>query len=113
MIKALIALSGFIAVAMGAAGAHGISDPHGAEMVRQAALYQLIHTLVLLYISDQKSLLARLSSAAFALGIVLFSVSLYMRYGLDFTIPAGIVPVGGSALMLGWIILALSYLKRR
>lgn len=108
----LISLSGFIAVAMGAAGAHAVHDTHGAAMVQQAALYHLIHTAVLLYLLGHAGKIAGAAKLFFALGIVLFSGSLYLRYAAHVMIPPGVVPAGGICYMLGWLMLALSALRR-
>ncbi len=108
----LISLSGFAAVAMGAAGAHAIPGEHAQEMIRQAAFYQLIHTLALLWLIDRSGKAIKLSKAFFTLGIVLFSVSLYLRYAAEIAIPSGVIPVGGGCYMLGWLALALSALRK-
>ena len=46
-------LSGFIAIVMGALGAHAVADAHLAALVETASLYQLIHALALLWLSGQ------------------------------------------------------------
>lgn len=102
----LTALSGFLAVAMGAAGAHAISGEHAQDMVRQAALYQLVHTLALLWLAEKSGRLALAAKIFFAGGIVLFSVALYLRYAAETIIPSGTIPLGGGCYMLGWLALA-------
>jgi uncharacterized membrane protein YgdD (TMEM256/DUF423 family) len=108
----LIAISGLIAVAMGAAAAHSLSGEHAREMVQQASLYHLIHSAVLLYAADKTGKAAGLSRLFFALGIVLFSMAIYLRYAADIAIPAGVIPAGGVCYMLGWLALAASSIKR-
>ena len=46
-------LSGFIAIVMGALGAHAVADAHLAALVETASLYQLIHALAMLWLSGQ------------------------------------------------------------
>ncbi|MBN9495844.1 MAG: DUF423 domain-containing protein [Alphaproteobacteria bacterium] len=114
---ALGALYGFVAVAMGAMGAHypGIDDA-GKEWLRTASLYQAIHALALIGIAalSEKRLTFRLSFAglAFALGVLMFSGGLYARalLGLDL---GALVPAGGMAFLAGWLLLFLSAFGRR
>jgi uncharacterized membrane protein YgdD (TMEM256/DUF423 family) len=114
---ALGALYGFIAVAMGAAGAHipGL-DETGKEWLRTASLYQAIHALALIGVAalaDRRATF-RLAFAGlgFALGGILFSGALYARalFGLDF---GPVVPAGGIAFLAGWFCLFLAAFGRR
>jgi uncharacterized membrane protein YgdD (TMEM256/DUF423 family) len=114
---ALGALYGFIAVAMGAMGAHfpGVDDA-GKEWLRTASLYQAIHALALIGVAalSDKRLTFRLSFAGlcFALGVLLFSGGLYARalLGLDL---GALVPAGGMAFLAGWLLLFVSAFGRR
>ena len=101
-----------IAVALGALGAHGLKN-----MVEESALqtwevavrYQFWHSLALLitaFAAEKISTNAcRLARRLFVIGILLFSGSLY---GLTLGGPSWlgpVTPLGGLALLGGWIIL--------
>lgn len=110
------ALNGLLAVAMGAAGAHAAADPGAIVWIEKAARYQMYHALaivvVALLVDRRPSPLLHLSAAVFVLGVILFSGSLYaMAFaGAATTL---VTPAGGLALMLGWLLLALSAFGRR
>jgi uncharacterized membrane protein YgdD (TMEM256/DUF423 family) len=112
MLTALAGLSGFIAVAMGAVAAHTIHEAHGADMVREAALYQLIHTIALLCAAPPAGKLTRAAALLFIAGIALFSGGLYLRYAAGLALPAGVIPAGGICFMAGWLMLAVSALAK-
>lgn len=114
---------GFLAVALGAFGAHGLSArlaplPDGAarlEWWSTAAHYHLVHALALAVIAF---LAARSSSAAvtvaaiaFAIGIVLFSGSLYVMTLTGARALGAITPIGGLAFLVGWASIAVAAWK--
>jgi len=105
----LAALSGLLAVAAGAFGAHGVQDPTARELLRTGATYEFIHALATLACAALMATAmprARFAPAWFLLGTLLFSGSLY---ALAFGAPrmVGIVtPFGGLAFMAGWAVLA-------
>jgi uncharacterized membrane protein YgdD (TMEM256/DUF423 family) len=109
---ALGSLAGLTAVAMAAQAAHGMAwlDPPALAMMRSAIEIQGWHALALLACglwSPSGGRLADWAGAAFALGIVLFCGAVYavalsgVRLGL-------IAPLGGTLLMVGWLLLGLS-----
>lgn len=100
----LAALSGALAVAAGAFGAHGASGK-AAEWLRTGAQYQLIHALAALI-----AVQLRAGGAAwlFVAGGALFAGTLYlMALGLPRWLGA-ITPLGGALLIAGWLWLAWS-----
>ncbi|GAA5315931.1 MAG: DUF423 domain-containing protein [Candidatus Pelagadaptatus aseana] len=112
----LASFSGFIAVALGAFGAHGLRgrlDEALLSTYQTGVEYQFIHTLALLAVAlllyrtpDSSSL--KVSGWAFVIGIGLFSGSLY---ALAFGAPSWvgpITPVGGLSFMVGWLSLCWS-----
>jgi uncharacterized membrane protein YgdD (TMEM256/DUF423 family) len=111
LIVALAALNGALAVAVGAAAAHIASDvPNARELLRTGSDYQLWHALALLASALLMTRtrgwgrrLAGAAAAAFALGILLFSLSLYWAALGGRAVAA---PFGGSLLILGWLLLA-------
>ncbi len=104
-----------LAVAMGAFGAHALKerlDDYSRTVYEKAVFYHFIHALGILIVS----LLARTgiltasgaerTSWLLALGIVLFSGSLYALAISGVRILGAITPIGGVAFILGWVILA-------
>ncbi len=114
----LAALSGALAVALGAFGAHGLK-PHLTDyqisIWEKAVFYQFIHTVVVLvlalYMQQHGATPAwRWGALLMLTGILLFSGSLYVlavRELLPF--PAGwagpITPLGGLCFIAGWLLL--------
>ena len=115
----LAAASGFIAVVLGAFGAHGLKKVLSAEMLavyQTAVQYHFVHTLALLAVGMlmlgwQKTMALQVSAVAFAVGIVLFSGSLYLLAITQIKIFGPITPMGGIAFMIGWMSLLVATVK--
>jgi len=107
------ALLGLLGVALGAVAAHAITDPKAVAAVEKAAVYQLIHVLALLFVSQQASRWARLSCWFYFLGITLFCGSIEVKYLLGLHNATVLAPSGGICLMLGWIFLGVSSLNQK
>ena len=109
----LLALAGLAGVALGAYGGHGRFSAEAAGTWSTAVTYQLIHVLAglaALLLDRPPGRLQLASAAAFLLGIVLFSGSLYLRVlGISPGLP--MAPVGGILLMTGWLLLAVAGLR--
>lgn len=105
----LAALSGFLAVAMGAFAAHGLDDPSAQDWMRTGAQYAAIHALATFACAGLMQLgagRARLAAAFFLGGTALFSGSLYaMALGAPRGL-AAVIPVGGLLFLIGWLTLA-------
>jgi uncharacterized membrane protein YgdD (TMEM256/DUF423 family) len=105
----IAALLGFLAVALGAFGAHGLKvtlASHGTLAVWQtAALYHLMHSVVLLVLA-QKERPARTSFALLTAGVIVFSGSLYLLAITGVKWLGAITPLGGLCLLAGWICVA-------
>ena len=105
----LAALAGFLAVALGAFGAHGLKavlEKNGTLAVWQtAALYHLVHAVVLLVLA-QRAVVPRVAFALFGTGIVIFSGSLYALAVTNVQWLGAITPLGGLCLLAGWLALA-------
>ncbi|HEX7480004.1 MAG TPA: DUF423 domain-containing protein [Polyangiales bacterium] len=111
---ALAGANGFVAVALGAFGAHGLrsalaSAPDGAhrlEVWETAARYQMMHALALglvAYLCTRTSS----SAAVFAgwsmqAGIVIFCGSLYALTLSGVRGLGAITPLGGLCMLAGW-----------
>lgn len=105
IIYALPGLLGLSAIALGAIGAHAVTDAAAAATIEKASFYQLIHAVVLLVMLPRTGKMAWAISACWLIGIMLFSGSLYSKaFGL--TAHAPLAPMGGMLLMLGWALAA-------
>ena len=110
------AISGFLAVALGAFGAHGLKNTLSVEMMsvfQTSVQYQSIHTLALLavailYIQFPGANLLAWSGLAFLLGLVIFSGSLYILSLSGMSWLGAITPIGGLCFLLGWCLLLIS-----
>lgn len=105
-------VDGFLAVALGAFGAHALRDslsPQAADWWRTAVLYQALHVAPLLALGLAADLgrWGRPAGLAFLAGTLLFSGSLYaMALGGPRWLGA-VTPLGGLSLLAGWAGLAL------
>lgn len=119
------AVFGFLAVILGAFGAHGLEGKITDKQVDNwstAVDYHFYHTLALLFLSTfsrAKNDFIRVSFICFTAGIILFSGSLYLLSTLELTgllKPATlgpITPIGGLLLIIGWIGLFVATLKNK
>jgi uncharacterized membrane protein YgdD (TMEM256/DUF423 family) len=118
-LKTLAAVSGALAVALGAFGAHGLKpflDAYQLDIYNKAVLYHFVHTVVILIALGGKNDLAKKSSIAFFVGILFFSGSLYLLAtahltGISKSILGPITPLGGLGFIAGWLMLAIGYYK--
>lgn len=109
MLGPLAALSGAVAVLAGAFGAHAAMGK-AAEWLRTGAEYQMIHAVAALAALS----LPRGRSAAllFVGGGALFAGTLYaMAFGGPRWLGA-VTPIGGTALIAGWLVLAMAVSRR-
>ncbi len=99
---------GFVAVALGAFGAHGLKDTltrnDTLAVWQTAALYHLMHSVVMLVLASRESLRVW-AWRLFAAGIVIFSGSLYALALRNVKILGAITPIGGVCLLGGWLAL--------
>jgi uncharacterized membrane protein YgdD (TMEM256/DUF423 family) len=110
----LSALFGLAAVAIGAFGAHGLSDPEARRLVDIGAHYHFLHVLAALAALafwNWGATRARFAAPFFFGGIWLFSGSLY-ALALGAPRWVGLVtPIGGLLFMIGWATLAWAGLQ--
>jgi uncharacterized membrane protein YgdD (TMEM256/DUF423 family) len=109
----IAAINGFLAVAAGAFGAHGLQhrlDAHGLQVFETGARYHMYHALAIglaaFAMRGPASAPAQGAAVLFLAGIVLFSGSLYALALTNARALALITPVGGVAFLAGWIALA-------
>ena len=115
----LASLSGFLAVALGAFGAHGLKEQLPADLMatwHTAVQYPFCHTLALfgvgiLLAQGVVSRPLNISGWLFATGIVLFSGSLYVLCLSGIRWLGAITPIGGLLWLAAWCCLAWASLK--
>ncbi|WP_348674987.1 DUF423 domain-containing protein [uncultured Abyssibacter sp.] len=114
----LSALYGFLGVALGAFGAHALRQRLEPDMLRvweTAVNYQFWHALALLGIGvlmlRHASGWLNASGLLFALGVLLFSGSLYALALSGIRVLGAITPIGGVLMLAGWICLFIAVLR--
>lgn len=114
------AILGFLAIVLGAFGAHALKAKIGLEQLKvfeTGVRYQMYHVLVLLFVNSYSGFTNKIKnkiSLFFFIGIFLFSGSLYL---LSTGIVSGkiigpITPLGGLFFIIGWLYLAFQFLKK-
>jgi uncharacterized membrane protein YgdD (TMEM256/DUF423 family) len=97
----LAALSAAIAIGAGAFGAH-IAQGKAVEWLHTGAMYQLIHAVAVIVVLPRN----RSAALLMLIGAAIFAVSLYaMALGAPRWFGA-ITPLGGLAMIAGWLWLA-------
>ena len=111
------ALVGLSAVAMAAAAAHSLPaqfDAASMQMVRSALEMQGWHALALMFTglwASRGGIIAHLAGGAFVIGILLFCGAVYALALFNVHL-AAVAPLGGTLLMLGWLLVGLSVFRR-
>lgn len=110
---------GAVGVGLGAFGAHGLAATFAANgraaTYDTAVQYHLVHVLALLL----TALLLRQNTQRwlvwagylFIAGIILFSGSLYILAVFNLGIMGAVAPLGGAALIAGWLCITASVWK--
>ncbi|MDR3537660.1 MAG: DUF423 domain-containing protein [Acetobacteraceae bacterium] len=111
------ALAGFGAVALSAVAAHALGGLPAASvaMVRSGIEMEGWHALALFGVglwAPRGGRLADAAGVAFAVGLLLFCGAVY-ALGLGGVSLGTVAPIGGTLLMLGWLLLGLSALRAR
>jgi uncharacterized membrane protein YgdD (TMEM256/DUF423 family) len=106
-------IAGALGVAAGAFGAHGLKGTFSPEMLavfETGVRYHLIHALALLgtawAATRWETRAIRLAGRLFAAGILIFSGSLYVLCLTGIRWLGAVTPIGGAALIIGWLALA-------
>lgn len=101
-LASVAALSGAIAVGAGAFGAHGASGV-ASEWLKTGGQYQLVHAVAALVALRMG---AGKAGWCFVIGGAVFAMTLYvMAVGGPRWLGA-VTPIGGLALIIGWLLLA-------
>jgi uncharacterized membrane protein YgdD (TMEM256/DUF423 family) len=118
-LAALGALSGFLAVAAGAFGAHALRarlDPALLAVFETGARYQMYHALAVLLVAaldaHRPAAMTRAAGWCFLGGTVVFCGSLYALALTGIRILGAITPVGGLLFLAGWATLGISFARR-
>ncbi len=110
-----------LAVGLGAFGAHGLRSrltPEMLDIYRTAVEYHFLHALGMLIVSvlPKTGALPNVGAETvcwlLAVGIVLFSGSLYLLAVTGTSALGAITPVGGLALIVAWLWLAWKLFRR-
>jgi uncharacterized membrane protein YgdD (TMEM256/DUF423 family) len=103
------ALAAFLAVALGAFGAHGLRGRLAPDMLavfETGVRYHMYHALAILITgliaARLDGWLIQTAGWAFVLGIVIFSGSLYLLAITGVTMWGAVTPIGGLAFLVGW-----------
>jgi uncharacterized membrane protein YgdD (TMEM256/DUF423 family) len=109
------AVAAFLAVALGAFGAHGLRGRLSPEMLavfQTGVQYHMSHALALILVSGimgrMSGWLIQTAGWCFVAGIVFFSGSLYLLAVTGVTILGAITPIGGLLFLAGWACLAFA-----
>lgn len=110
------AILGALAVVVGAFGAHGLESLMSDEMAKvfeTGVKYHFYHALAILAVAAGSSALWRSrlclwACRAWAFGILVFSGTLYALALTEIGWLGAITPIGGVALIAGWVLLALA-----
>lgn len=108
---AVAALSGFLAVVLGALAAHALTvgDPGRFDL---AWRFHVMHVLAMLIVAVGFSTTAwvQLVLAGFLAGSLVFCGTLYWS-ALHLAASTALAPIGGSLLMASWLLLAIVALR--
>jgi uncharacterized membrane protein YgdD (TMEM256/DUF423 family) len=113
------AINAFMAVALGAFGAHGLKDklePKYLEIWQTGVTYQMFHAIGILVVG---LLLSKVSASAqftwsgwlMLIGIILFSGSLYVLSLTKVGILGAITPLGGVCFLAAWVLIIIGAVK--
>lgn len=111
-----------LAVALGAFGAHGLRnrlDAYSMSVYEKAVFYHFVHALSILLVAA----LARTNAISLAgqtrvcfllaIGIIVFSGSLYALAVSGVRMLGAITPIGGIAFIIGWVLLAYQAVRNK
>ena len=113
-------INAFLSVALGAFGAHGLKSRLSEEMMQiyqTAVQYHMFHSVGLLLVGIvaqwmTNSSLLNWAGWSMAVGILLFSGSLYLMSVTGMRWLGAVTPFGGVAFLAGWLLLVLAVFKQ-
>lgn len=115
---------GMTAIIFGAFGAHALKEVLTTEQLNTfetGVKYQMYHALFLVFLGMNSSITEKVKKQIFFLisfGTLLFSFSIYLLATMTISEinfkPLGIItPIGGLLLILGWLLFAIQFLKKK
>jgi uncharacterized membrane protein YgdD (TMEM256/DUF423 family) len=118
------AFIGMLAIILGAFGAHLLKKWLSVDQLNTFEVgvrYQMYHALFLFFLSTRKELAEKTLKTIYGLvvaGVLLFSGSIYLLVTKDLTVfDSKIIvfatPLGGFLLILAWLILFVTILRRK
>lgn len=113
------AINAFLAVALGAFGAHGLADKLESKYLdiwKTGVTYQMFHATGILVVAlllgkVAVSPLFSWSGWLMLVGIILFSGSLYVLSVTKVSVLGAITPFGGICFLAAWILLIIGAVK--
>ncbi len=121
---AIGAVTGALAVVLGAFGAHSLREVLSAEKVatwNTGVEYQFYHTFAILLVAALADTIGARRSMTitylFLAGMICFSGSIYLlatreATGMDWVLALGpVTPIGGLLFITGWVMILLSVMK--
>ena len=111
-----------LAVMLGAFGAHGLRgrlDAYSMDVYERAVFYHFVHALGLLIVPALARIGQISESAAnqvcwlLAIGVLIFSGSLYALATSGVRTLGAITPIGGVSFIAAWLLLAVALLRQR
>ncbi|MCY1480377.1 hypothetical protein D3C87_46430 [compost metagenome] len=118
------AILGFIAIILGAFGAHALKKVLTIEQLASfetGVKYQIYHALFLLFAGSTNLISEKAKKTLYYLvvfGVIFFSGSIYLLAtknvtNVDFSVIGFITPIGGLLMIMAWGLLFLNILKRK
>lgn len=120
----LASILGFLAIILGAFGAHGLKELISAESIQTfetGVKYQMYHALLLLFVGSTAYISEKSKKLIFyfvLIGWLLFSGSIYglatnLLTNFDFRTIAFLTPIGGLCLIISWAFLFVNFIKMK
>lgn len=108
LIGATGALHGLIAVIVLAASAHVAGSMDAAALLQRGGQIELFHALA---VFAALNIGGRMPALLFTTGSALFAIPLYLHGFFDISSLSFLAPIGGMALLVGWVCLAWNLLS--
>lgn len=113
------AINAFLAVALGAFGAHGLEgklEPKYIGIWEKAVKYQMFHSMGLFIVGIllgkfPASALLSWSGWLMFIGILLFAGSLYVLAVTQISVLGAITPLGGVSFLAAWVLIVIAAVK--
>ena len=110
----------FLAIALGAFGAHGLKELVTGKYLdtyKTGVDYHIYHSLALILLGILKGqfpeIKMHLIYKAFMFGILLFSFNCYIYAVTQLKFFAMLVPFGGISFLIGWGVLATAFIRKK